>query len=275
MATGRAPSRGWASAVVAVLLLAACAPINVSQERELGLQFERQMRNELAFVYDRVIVDYVREMGEELVAQAGPQPFTYRFYVVYDDEINAFAGPAGHIYVHTETIQKARNASELAGVIAHEVGHVAERHIAENYNRSRNTQIGADVLTLGASILGGGMAGDAAALGTGLAAIGLLNSFGREAERESDVFAVRVMAGAGWDPNGLLTFFELLRHEEPRGGPTFLSSHPATADRIVATRAEIAMLDSVGGLRENDGGRFEIIQRRIDLVTGRYRLRRR
>lgn len=275
MATGWSPSRFRIGAALAALLLSACAPLSISEERALGMQFERQMRDELPFVYDRMIVDYVRKMGAELVAQAGPQPFSYRFYVVYDHEINAFAGPAGHVYVHTETILKARNASELAGVLAHEVGHVAERHIAENYNRSRNTQIGASVLTLGAQVLGGGLIGDATALGTSLAAAGWLNSFGREAEHESDVFAVHMMARAGWNPEGLLTFFALLLHEEEAGGPEFLSSHPATEDRIAATRAEIAKLDPARPLRDNDGGRFEIIQRRIELITGQHRLRRR
>lgn len=238
------------------------------------MQFEREMRQELAFVYDRAVVDYVRGMGADLVAKAGPQPFSYRFYVVYDHEINAFAGPAGHIYVHTETILKARNASELAGVIAHEIGHVAERHIAENYNRSRNTAIGANVLTLGATLLGGGLIGDATAMGTELAAMSWLNSFGREAEHESDVFAVQMMARAGWNPEGLVTFFQLLLYEEGAGGPSFLSSHPATEDRIAATRAAIARLPPGPDLRDNDGGRFEIIQRRIELITGQHRLRR-
>lgn len=269
-------SRRGVLALAAAVALAGCSPLSVLEERSLGQNFEQQMRNELSFVYDRTIVDYVRELGAELVASAGPQPFEYRFYVVVDNEINAFAGPAGHIYIHTETILKARNASELAGVMAHEVGHVAERHIAANYNRSRNTQIGTNIFALGAAVLGGGMVGDAAALGSSLAAMSYLNSFGREAEHESDVFAVAVMTGAGWDPNGLLSFFQLLLHESGGGGgPGFLSSHPTTEDRIEATRAEITALGSVAGLRENDGGKFEIIQRRIELVTGRHRLRRR
>ncbi len=274
--TRRASRRLVAVALLLALLAGtACAPLTVPEEQALGNQFEQSMRGELAFVYDRTIVDYVRKMGAELVAAAGPQPFEYRFYVVVDDEINAFAGPAGHIYVHTATILKARNASELAGVMAHEVGHVAKRHIAANYNRSRNTQIGANLVTLAASILGGGMVGNAASLGTSLAAAGFLNSFGREAEHESDVFAVRAMARAGWSPDGLVSFFELLLHEQGGGGPSFLSSHPATQDRIAQTRAEIEKLDPSRSLRVNDGGKFEIIQRRIELVTGRHRLRRR
>jgi predicted Zn-dependent protease len=254
-----------------LLWLAACGPITVSQEQRLGYDFEHAMRRELVFVHDRVVNEYVNDMGNEFVRASGPQPFDYHFYVVDDDEINAFAGPAGHIYVHTETILKARNVSELAGVIAHEVGHVALRHVADNYNRQRNTQIGQDILVAGASILGGGAMGSAAQLGTGLAGMAYLNSFGREAEMEADAFAVEVLTEAGYDPNGLVTFFQTLTHEAQGKAqvPSFLSSHPATSDRIESTSAAIEALPSTAGLRVNDGGKLEIIQRRIQLLTHR------
>jgi len=270
----RARSRTFlrrAAPLLLLLWLAACGPITVSQEQRLGYNFEQAMRRELVFVHDRVVREYVNEMGHEFVRAAGPQPFDYRFYVVDDDEINAFAGPAGHIYVHTETILKARNASELAGVMAHEIGHVALRHVASNYNRQRNTQIGQDILVTGASILAGGAAGSAAQLGTGLAAMAYLNSFGREAEMEADAFALEVLVKVGYDPNGLVTFFRTLTHEaqgQPQA-PGFLSSHPATSDRIESTRAAIEALPPTAGLRVNDGGKLEIIQRRIALLTNR------
>jgi len=253
-----------------LLWCGACGPISVGQEQRLGYEFEYEMRRELVFVHDRVVRGYVNDMGTELVHAAGPQPFDYHFYVVDDDEINAFAGPAGHIYVHTETILKARNASELAGVIAHEIGHVALRHIANNYNRQRNTQIGQEILVAGAAIFGGGAVGSAANLGTGLAAMAYLNNFGREAEMQADAFAVEVLPKAGYDPNGLITFFRTLTYEsqgKPQA-PTFLSSHPATEDRVEATRAAIEALSSRAGLRVDDGGKLEIIQRRIQLLTG-------
>ena len=258
------------SAVPLLLLwLAACGPITVSQEQRLGYEFEHEMRRELVFVHDRVVRGYVSDMGAQLVRAVGSQPFDYHFYVVDDDEINAFAGPAGHIYIHTETILKARNASELAGVIAHEVGHVALRHVANNYNRQRNTKVGRDILVASASILGGGAVGSAAQLGTGLAAMAYLNSFGREAEMEADIFAVEVLTEVGYDPSGLITFFQTLAHEaqgKPQA-PGFLSSHPATSDRIESTSAAIEALPSTLGLRVNDGGKLEIIQRRILLLT--------
>ncbi len=270
----RCPRRAAAprrvTAALALAGLAACGPITVSEEQQLGYQVEQQMRRELDFVHDRVINDYVREMGADIVRASGPQVFDYRFYVVDDRDINAFAAPAGHIYVHTETILKARSASELAGVIAHEVGHVARRHIAQNYNRQRNAKLGTDILAAGVGMMAGGAAGNLASMGGGMAAMAYLNSFGREAEMEADAFAVEVMPRAGYDPNGLVSFFEMLLQEEGgRRGPTFLSSHPATSDRIAATRAAIAASPEVASLRVKDGGKLEIIQRRILLLTRR------
>ena len=262
-------SSSRAVALLLALAAAACGPITVTEERRLGYQFEYQMRGQVELLRDRLVTGYVNEMGRELVGAAGPQPFDYRFYVVRAEEINAFAGPAGHIYIHTETILKARNASELAGVIAHEVGHVARRHVAQNYNRQRNAKIGTDMLAAGAGLLAGGAAGGAAQLGGGLAAMAYLNSFGRDAEEEADAFAVQVLPEAGYDPEGLVTFFETLQREGGSEAPAFLSSHPAASDRIENTRAAILAQGSREGLRINDGGKFEIIQTRIALLTRR------
>ncbi|HJO23448.1 MAG: M48 family metallopeptidase [Myxococcota bacterium] len=258
-------------AIGASIAVSGCGPLSVTEERHLGDQFEYQMRSELPLLHDRVISRYVSEMGEGLIRASGPQPFRYRFYVVRDEEINAFAGPAGHVYVHTETILRARDASELAGVLAHEVAHVQQRHIAANYNRARNARIGTDILALGAGVFGGGVAGSATALGGGLAANTWLNSFSREAELEADEFSVGTMVRAGWDPNGLVSFFESLAQEEDSSVPAFLSSHPATQERIEAARAEIQRLDGTRGLASDDGGKLEIIQRRIRLLTGSHR----
>jgi len=247
------------------LSLAACGTLTVPQEKRLGAEVARDMQKELHMMRDKVVVDYVADIGEELVRAAGPQPFQYHFFVVIDENINAFAAPAGYIYVHTELILRAANVSELAGVMAHEVGHVAHRHVAENYNRSRNANILYQVFVVGASFFG---YGSLAQLGGGLAAMAVLNTFGREAERESDTFAVGVMPNAGYDPSGLVTFFETLKREAGPSPPAFLSSHPTTADRIAETSSEIALQPPTPGLKVTDRGKLEIIQQRIRLLTG-------
>jgi predicted Zn-dependent protease len=254
--------------LVALLLTGslACATLTIPEERELGQQAERELRREFFFVRDATINRYVSEIGEQVLVAAGPQPFEYRFFVVEDDEINAFAAPGGAIYVHTGTILAARNVSELAGVIAHEIGHVVHRHVAENYNRQRSTNLLYQLGVVGASFFGfGGLA----QVGGGLAAMAVLNSFGRGAEMEADGFAVEHLPAAGYDPSGMVTFFETLQREGGTRVPAFLSSHPATEDRIAAARAGIAALPPPrGALRVDDRGRLEIIQRRIQLLSG-------
>jgi len=264
--------RGLLAAGLA-LALGACAPLSVPEEQQLGREMSREIRSQLVFVRDPVVNAYVEDLGRSVLAAAGRQPFEYHFYVVEDQELNAFAAPAGYIYVNTGTILAARNASELVGVIAHEIGHVAYRHVANNYNRQRNTGILYQTGVLAAWLFGGGLGASAAQLGGGLAATAYLNQFGREAEMQADAFAVDAMPRAGWDPNGLVTFFKTLQAEGGPNVPTFLASHPATEERITAASARIAAITPQidQPLRVEDGGKLEIIQRRIEILTGESR----
>src|SRR5262245_294699 len=263
---------GWLAAVLALALgLPACTPLSIQEEQQLGRQMSRELRGQLVFVRDKVVIDYIEDFGREILTAAGRQPFQYRFYVVEDEELNAFAAPAGHIYVHTGTILAAKNASELAGVIAHEIGHVAYRHVANNYNRQKNTGILYQTGVLAAWLFGGGLGASAAQLGGGLAATAYLNQYGREAEMQAAAFAVDAMPRANWDPNGLVSFFKTLQAEGGPHVPTFLASHPATEERITATSERIAELSPGGSLRVEDGGKLEIIQRRSELLTGEPR----
>ncbi len=252
----------WTLLVAAV----ACSTLTPGQEKRLGDDLAYQTQASLPLVRDPYVLDYVEDIAAEVLRAAGPQPFTYRFYVVQDPDVNAFAMPGGHIYINTGTILMARNVSELSGVIAHEIGHVVLRHLAENYSRQQWANIGRQAAVLGTGLVGGpagavGLAGD-------LTALGVLNSFGREAEREADGFAIEVLPRAGYDPQGMVTFFQTLANQTGgAGAPTFLSSHPATAERIADANAAVAIAERTPGLRRDDGGKLEIIQRRIRLLT--------
>jgi predicted Zn-dependent protease len=121
---------------------------------------------------------------------------------------------------------------------------------------------------LAAAIFAGPAAASAAQLGGSLAGVAYINSFGREAEMEADAFAVDALPRAGYDPNGLVTFFQTLQGESGGAPSDFLSSHPATADRAAAVRARIDALPPIPGLEVSDNGRLEIIQRRIEVLMG-------
>jgi predicted Zn-dependent protease len=258
-------SAAGSTLLLLAVLLPACATLSVGEERRLGEQIAQQLRGELVFIHDEVVLDYIEGIGGDIVRAAGPQPFTYHFAVVEDDEINAFAGPAGYVYIHSETILRARNASELAGVLAHEIGHVVLRHIAQNYEQQRKAGTLLQAGVLAASVFGyGGLAN----LGGGLATMAVLNSFSRADEGEADEFAIGVLPKAGYDPNGLLSVLEVVGTTEAAGQSGFFSSHPATEDRVAETTALIAAEPPTPGLRVTDRGRLEIIKRRILLLTG-------
>lgn len=253
--------------LVLLALATGCGTMSVKKEQDLAKDFDREVSREYRFIRDRVVIAYVTHIGEQILAPMGPQPFVYTFQVVDDEEVNAFAGPAGQIYIHSGTILRARNVSELAGVIAHEIGHVAKRHLAQNYEKQQAANVGRQMAVIGAGVLGGSAAAGAANLASGFGLGALLNTFSREAEGEADAFAVEALPKAGYDPNGLPTFFETLASERTSGVPAFLSSHPAPADRLEATRAMITAADLPPGLAVDDGGRFEIIQQRVELLS--------
>jgi predicted Zn-dependent protease len=254
------------------LATAACGTLSVEEEQQLGHQAQREVRERFVLMRDRVVVNYVRDLGRRMAESSAPSPFQFRFYVVEDEAINAFALPGGAIYVHTGTITKAQNAAELAGVLAHEIGHVTARHVARLYRRQRNTGVAAQFVALAVGILTGNpYLYNAAGLGASVAATAYTSQFGRDAEREADALAVEAMIRAGYDPAALASFFRTLLEESKTPGlkaPEFLRSHPATEERIANVRALITTHPAFQATRKDDSGKLEIIQKRIALVAG-------
>jgi predicted Zn-dependent protease len=262
------PARVFASIALAAALTA-CGTISVEDEKKLGAQAQAQLRKQLTFVRDPVTVNYVREFGASLVKGARPSPFEFRFFVVEDDEINAFAIPGGAMYVNSGLLMAVKNGSELAGVISHEMGHVTARHVAKNVNKERGTGFVAQVFYLAVAILtgnpylanAGGMAGQ-------VAGTAFISSFTRDAEREADALAVETMVNSGWNPEGMVTMFETLKKEYGNSsGPQFLSSHPATDERIENVQHDILKYPDSNKLRTDDP-KLPIIQERLKLILG-------
>jgi predicted Zn-dependent protease len=249
----------------------ACGTLSVGEEEELGAEAARELRRELDFVTDPYVVEYVEAIGAAVVEASGPQPYEFRFHVVDDDTLNAFALPAGSIYIHTGILLESANVSELAGVIGHEVGHVVRRHVARNYNRQRNTGIFYQLASLAAAFFVGGNAAAGGQIVGELAAVAFVNTFTREAEVEADAFAVQVLPAAGYHPSGLVSFFETLERQGGAHMPEFLASHPTTENRIEHTAALLEDAELPYGLIVRDDGALEIIQRRIELLARKRR----
>jgi beta-barrel assembly-enhancing protease len=261
-------SRGLCAALLLILAGCATGPLTLEEESELGREAEQQARRKFRFVRDEVVVGYVAGLGEDMLRVMGPQPFAYDFYVIEDEELNAFAMPGGIIYVHTGLILKARNVSELVGVMGHEIGHIYHRHLAENYRRQRNTGVAQQLGVLATGLLYGGYAAQAADLVTSVGALAYLNTFSREDEREADTFAAQTLPKAGYDPTGLVTFFATMMRQYGDRGGGFLSSHPATQERMDNATAVIRAQQLSPNLRQDDDGKLEIVQHRIRLLMG-------
>jgi predicted Zn-dependent protease len=257
-----------AALLTAAMVTSGCSALSISEEKQLGQVAQKQIRQQLTLMRDRVVVDYIRTLGDVLVKASEPSPFEFRFYVVEDKTLNAFAIPGGAIYVHTGLILEAQDVSELGGVIAHEIGHVTGRHVAQVYRRQRNTGIVAQIVTVLVSIL---TSTDPRLTSTAasIAAQAYAAKFTRDNERDADRSAIDTMINAKYDPQGLVRFFGTLQAEGGGGGgPQFLSSHPATEERIENAKRDIEAKGEYGKLRTDDNGRLEIIQERIRLLAG-------
>jgi beta-barrel assembly-enhancing protease len=220
--------------------LAACG-IGTQQEIEMGQQYAAEINRQLPIVDDPVIHRYINDLGNRIQRQPGARDIPYTYYVVNINEVNAFAVPGGFIYINRGIIDRADNLSELAGVLAHEIGHVEARHSVAMLERMQAAQVG---VTVASVLLGGppgGLAGAAVDVGAGL----FFARHSREAEHEADAIAVNLLPGAGIDPNGLVTFFRKLLDEQQRTPTTveqWFSTHPLTEDRIATTRDLIRAL---------------------------------
>jgi predicted Zn-dependent protease len=233
--------------------------ITIEKEREIGSEIHRQIRDAGVLVTDPVLLDYLNELGQEIVQVTEPQPFIYRFNIIEVDGLNAFAVPGGYIYLHSETFESAGTLSELVGVLAHEVAHVRERHIA----RAQEGQGLKTLATLAAIILSGGEPA-VAAIASGIN-VSMQLKHTRDHEAEADREGIGYMIAAGYDPDGMSRFFERINTQSrgrPGEIPPYLYTHPAIPDRIHAARVEIRRRQPPPNLIE-DAPEFRRMQERL------------
>lgn len=221
------------------------ALLSKSTEAQIGRAIMRDIRRSGMVVEDPQITEYINEIGHRIAVQTNDGDHNFTFFVVDDPRINAFALPGGYIGVHTGLIEASRNEDELAGVIAHEVAHVTQRHIARAIHASSRQSILSTALMLGAMILGAA-GGDAdvvqagMAVSQGTAAQQQIN-FTRSNEYEADRIGIHALNEAGFDAYGMASFFEVMSRQETSSPdlriPDFLRTHPVTTERISEARA--------------------------------------
>jgi Zn-dependent protease with chaperone function len=235
---------------------------SVEQDVEIGRQSAAEAERQLPILNDRTVESYVDEITRRLAAQAPGAKFPYQAKVVNASDVNAFALPGGFLYVNRGLIDAARTEGELAGVVAHEVAHIALRHGTHNASKAYATQAGLGVL---GGILGRGQSRTTQSIinavgGLGLNAVFL--KYSRDAETQADIVGAQMMARAGYDPMEMVSFFELLNSQERGRSVEFLSDHPNPANRANRVRQEAQALGAVRRASTSTG-EFQDVQRRI------------
>jgi len=227
---------------------------------KLGRQAAQEAESQFPLLRDETVRSYVEDVGRRLVSAIPSEfqhpEFQYYFKVVNARDINAFALPGGPMYVNRGMIEAARTEGEMAGVMAHEISHVALRHGTAQASKGQKYGVLAGIAGIAGTILGGPGVGQ---LAQAPFAVYLLK-FSREYETEADILGAQIMARAGYDPRDLANMFRTIE-QQGGGGGGFLSDHPSPSDRFDRINREAQMLRVTGG--RGDSREFARIQERL------------
>jgi predicted Zn-dependent protease len=245
--------------VIFAISPAAITLVSVPQEIEIGREANTQVRKTTAELRDPQVTSYIARVGQRLARAAPGAKYPYTFAVADYREINAFSLPGGPVWINRGVLHASTNESQVAGVLAHEIAHIAQRHAANQLTKTllAKWSLGA----LGAMLGNTGGAGTAQIAGA-LVTNGVFLKFSRDDEREADRVGVQIMRKAGWDARGMIELFEVLRREQkrdPGAVDVFFSTHPSPQDRIAQLTAAIARRP--GGVR--DSAQFRAIKLRL------------
>ncbi|NOR68543.1 MAG: M48 family metalloprotease [Methylomarinum sp.] len=215
--------------------------ISPAQEQELGDAFFRSLHAKIKINQDTEIQQYIQSIGKQLVANSDLPSNPFHFFVVLDNQINAFAGPGGYIGVNSGLILLTESESELASVMAHEVAHVTQRHLYRAFEAASKLSIPTAAATLAAILLGtqSPALGQAALIAIQAGSIQFQIDFTRDNEKEADRVGMKTLADSDYNPRSMPVFFERLQQSSRyygQGIPEFLRTHPVSASRISDTR---------------------------------------
>ena len=242
---------------------------SIEKQVQMGKQFAAQVESSVKLINDPVVTEYVNRIGQNIVKNSDCKvPFTIK--VIDSDEINAMALPGGFFYVNSGLLLAADNEAELAGVMAHEIAHVAACHAAREQTRGQLVNLASIPLIF----VGGGI-GYAVQSAAGLALPVTFLRFSRGFEAEADYLGLQYMYKSGYDPQSFIAFFEKLKAQEKKK-PGFLTkafdTHPQTPDRIGKSQAEIAHLLPPRQEYIEDTSEFEDVKARLANIENRHKI---
>lgn len=209
--------------------------LTIDEEKQLGDQAIQEVLKQYTVVRDPFLLNYLNQIGQDILKYAAPLPYPFHFYIIKSPELNAFAIPGGHIFVSSGLIELMDEEGEMAGLLGHEITHIIHHHVSKMMDQQKKIGLGAL-----AAILLGALAGDprisGAVLSGSLAtAQTLALKYSREDEEDSDAYGFKYMTKAGFDPKYMVTLFDKLRRWGSFGSegvPTYMVTHPLTADRM-------------------------------------------
>jgi beta-barrel assembly-enhancing protease len=236
------------------------------EERKLGKKVFLDLEQGMDLVRDLPMQAFLDRVGRSLIDHAGVTPFEFKFFLVRSKDPNAFAIPGGYIFVSTGLIVLAENEQEVAGVLGHEISHVTGRHVAQMIERAKRLNIATLAAMLVGAVLGGGGRGSEAAAMTAMAASqALMLKYTRENEVDADQNGLRMIIKAGYDPAGLISFLKKLQRFSLANAPkipAYLSTHPATEDRIALMENLLQMEERRKGRPVKEIAHFKRLQAR-------------
>lgn len=262
--------------LILVLSLAMAFPIparsgfgefTIRDEIELARKFDLIIETRFPVIDDTQIKGYIQSLVDRIVKAMPPQPFPIKVTVVKNGALNAFASAGGHITVFTGLIAHLEGEDELASVIAHELAHVSERHIAKSIEKSQLIGVGS-LLGILAGVLvgsqGGGDNANAVVLGTVAGAQAMQLKYTRENEKDADQYGLGYLVEAGFAPSGMTAAFDKIRKMQWLAGggdvPSYLSTHPGMDDRLTYMQDRIARLPVSVRTRKTDNSRYERVK---------------
>ncbi|HEY4735611.1 MAG TPA: M48 family metallopeptidase [Gemmatimonadaceae bacterium] len=250
--------------VATAALLAGCG-VSTQQEVQMGQEEAQQVNAQLPMVHDAVIQNYVNQLGQRIARTTSRNDLNWQFQVVNSSVVNAFALPGGFVYVNRGVLERASNASEVAGVIGHEIEHVVRRHSVKQMEQAQGANVGVGILCALTGVCQSGVA--QAAINVGGTAV--FAKFSRTDEVQADEGGFNNVMRAGLNPRGMYTFFQKLLAEEQQSGngnvAAWFSDHPGTSDRIADIQRMLNQVPAsqLNQLQSNDSG-FNSMKSRLN-----------
>lgn len=229
---------------------ASAVTLSPEQEARIGRQMMRSLRRAKLVNEDPALSHYIQDLGYRLAVHSGAERQPFTFFIVNDPSINAFAMPGGYIGVNAGLIVASQSENELASVVAHEISHVTQHHLARSYEQASRMNLPMTAAVIAAIILGAHdpQAGQAALMASMAGSQQMQLDFTRANEHEADRVGIQLLAQAGYDPRGMSSFFQRLQKETRyygSGVPEFLSTHPVTSTRVAEAQDRAAQYPPV------------------------------